>query len=147
MSDASVPFHVSPGNGDSGGNFSEYKARWFMPGRDTPLSADDADPVRSTWHSFDVGRAHITGLSSEAMGFYQGDLGGRFGRMMRWLEADLAAANTPAARSRRPWIIVHLHRPAYSSVQSEALGPSHSEYVVENKEAAATFNQGWVFPL
>ena len=24
MSDASVPFHVSPGNGDSGGNFSEY---------------------------------------------------------------------------------------------------------------------------
>ena len=29
--DGAIPFHVSPGNGDSGGNFSEYRARWFMP--------------------------------------------------------------------------------------------------------------------
>ena len=59
-----------------------------MPGWDTPQSPVDADPVQSMWHSFDVGRAHITGISSEAMGFYGGDNGGRFERMMRWLEAE-----------------------------------------------------------
>ena len=28
--DGSIPFHVSPGNGDSGGNFSEYRVSYFQ---------------------------------------------------------------------------------------------------------------------
>ena len=35
--------------------------------------------------------------------------------MMKWLVADLQAATTAEARALRPWIIVHYHRPAYST--------------------------------
>ena len=99
-----------------------------MPGWDGAMSADDATPVQSMWHSMNMGRAHIIGISSEAMGYYAGDTGGRFERMMRWLEGDLARAQL--ARADRPWIILHLHRPAYSSDGSEATGTQSANYRV-----------------
>ena len=41
--------------------------------------------------------------------------------MLAWLGADLAAANTPAARATRPWVVVHFHRPAYSTGNTDAV--------------------------
>jgi 3',5'-cyclic AMP phosphodiesterase CpdA len=38
--------------------------------------------------------------------------------MLAFAEADLAAAAAPAARALRPWIIVAVHRPLYSSFNS-----------------------------
>jgi hypothetical protein len=101
----SIPFHVTPGNGDSGGNFSIYRGDFAMPGWEDGSSD-------SLWHSFDLGRAHIVGISTEA--FYYQDAGVQT-NMMAWLRADLTAANAPDARRRRPWIVVHYHRPCYST--------------------------------
>ena len=36
-------------------------------------------------------------------------------QMLQWLESTMAAANTKQAREQHPWIIVHFHRPAYST--------------------------------
>ncbi len=99
----SVPFHVSPGNGDSRGNFSIYKANFAMPGYNT---------FNSLWHSFDIGHAHIIGISTEAF-YYQTSVVQE--NMMKWLEDDLRHANTRTNRALRPWIIMHYHRPAYST--------------------------------
>ena len=157
--DGAIPFHVPPGNGDSGGNFSEYQSRWFMPGWDHPQSKVDTDPVRSMWHSFGIGRAHIIGISSEGMGFYEGDEGGRFERMIRWLVADLESANSNSQRSDRPWIVVHLHRPPYSSDGSESQGDSQearnygileailNDYGVDLVLAGHVHNMERTFPL
>jgi hypothetical protein len=148
----SVPIHVSPGNGDAGANFSEYRSRWFMPGWDSPmeqpsaLMAGQGDPVRSLWHSFNVGRAHIIGINSEAMGYNSRDNGGNWPRMLRWLTADLAAAQ--AARALRPWILLHIHRypplrtlaplpalhPASASAHSR-LSPCRPPYSSDGSEA------------
>ena len=35
--------------------------------------------------------------------------------MLAWLRAALAAANAPETRALRPWIVVHYHRPCYST--------------------------------
>ena len=126
MSGGVIPFHVSPGNGDSGGNFSEYRSRWFMPGY---------EQSSSLWHSFDLGRLHMIGISTEAMGYYGtstkqwGCEGGCWETMLTWLKADLTAANSPQARALRPWIIVHMHRPMYSTDGAELFGTQRANYL------------------
>ena len=87
-----------------------------MPG------AAEAD---SLWHSFDLGRAHIVGVSTEA--FYYQDKGVQ-ANMMAWFEANLKAANTAAARAERPWIVVHFHRPIYSTNYGDASNPSSAPH-------------------
>ena len=109
MSQASVPIMVSPVNGDSERNFSNYQARFAMPGW------EDAQGPQNLYYSFNLGPAHIIALNTEALGYWSDQPLETVGqRMLNWLERDLAEANTAANRTSRPWIIVHQHRPTYS---------------------------------
>ena len=97
----SVPIMVSPGNGDyGGGRYARFKAQWAMPGW---------EDRESLYHSFNLGRAHIVGINTEDIEHSSA------ATMLAWLDADLSAANEPQARQLRPWLVVHFHRPAYST--------------------------------
>ena len=142
----SVPFHVTPGNGDSGGNFSIYRGDFAMPGWEDGSSD-------SLWHSFEMGRAHIVGISTEAF-YYQDTIVQQ--NMLAWLRADLTAANTPEARTLRPWVVVHYHRPAYSTnsgtgfsdrVAHEIFEPIMFEFGVDLIFEGHVHNQERTYPV
>ncbi|KAK7803676.1 hypothetical protein U0070_014047 [Myodes glareolus] len=98
---ASLPYMTCPGNHEQRYNFSNYKARFSMPGDNEGL-----------WYSWDLGPAHIISFSTEVYFFLH------YGRHLverqfRWLENDLQKANKN--RVARPWIITMGHRPMYCS--------------------------------
>ena len=70
----------------------------------------------SLWSSFDVGPAHVLLLDSEAILWCNSQQ--NESAMLTFAEADLSAAAAPAARALRPWIVVVVHRPLYSSFNS-----------------------------
>lgn len=96
---------------DDNAKKTRYKAQWSMPGWET---------TRSLYHSFNIGRAHVVGINTEAIEYGVPDKGEK-AAMLEWLENDMAAANAPAARAARPWIVVHFHRPAYSTGNTDAV--------------------------
>nr|XP_019606871.1 PREDICTED: acid phosphatase type 7 isoform X2 [Rhinolophus sinicus] len=98
---ASLPYMTCPGNHEERYNFSNYKARFSMPGNNEGL-----------WYSWDLGPAHIISFSTEVYFFLH------YGRHLverqfHWLERDLQKANEN--RAARPWIITMGHRPMYCS--------------------------------
>ncbi|KAB1274120.1 Acid phosphatase type 7 [Camelus dromedarius] len=98
---ASLPYMTCPGNHEERYNFSNYKARFSMPGNSEGL-----------WYSWDLGPAHIISFSTEVYFFLH------YGRHLvekqfHWLESDLQKANQN--RVARPWIITMGHRPMYCS--------------------------------
>ncbi|XP_044523339.1 acid phosphatase type 7 [Gracilinanus agilis] len=98
---ASVPYMTCPGNHEERYNFSNYRARFSMPG-----------DTEGLWYSWDLGPAHIISFSTEVYFFLH------YGRHLiqkqfRWLERDLQKANEN--RASRPWIITMGHRPMYCS--------------------------------
>ncbi|XP_072464422.1 acid phosphatase type 7 isoform X1 [Notamacropus eugenii] len=98
---ASIPYMTCPGNHEERYNFSNYRARFSMPGNTEGL-----------WYSWDLGPAHIISFSTEVYFFLH------YGRHLiqkqfRWLERDLQKANDN--RALRPWIITMGHRPMYCS--------------------------------
>eukprot|EP00937_MAST-01D_sp_MAST-1D-sp2_P006073 g6073.t1 len=139
---AAVPYMVAPGNHESEchspaclasstfrtalSNFSAYNARWRMPG------AESGGRGGSMWSSFNYGLAHFVSWNSEtdfdgAGEETHGDSGvlpaGGFapaGELLRWLEADLAAADTAASRAQRPWVVVGSHRQVYKPPEGKA---------------------------
>lgn len=107
---------VNGGHADSLRNFSAYNARWRMP-------SQESGGVLSMWYSFDYGPVHFVAVNTEtdfpdAPCEHYGDGGkivglkaGGFaadGEYLRWLEADLAAAN--ANRAQRPFVVTMGHR-------------------------------------
>nr|XP_051702634.1 acid phosphatase type 7 isoform X1 [Oryctolagus cuniculus]XP_051702635.1 acid phosphatase type 7 isoform X1 [Oryctolagus cuniculus]XP_051702636.1 acid phosphatase type 7 isoform X1 [Oryctolagus cuniculus] len=98
---ASLPYMTCPGNHEERYNFSNYKARFSMPG-----------DTEGLWYSWDLGPAHIVSFSTEVYFFrhYGRHL---IERQFRWLESDLQKANKQ--RATRPWIITMGHRPMYCS--------------------------------
>lgn len=135
---------TSPGNGDySAGTYARYKLQFAMPGWETQAA--------STYHSFDIGAAHIVGINTEVIewGVPNPSLKAS---MLAWLEADLTAANAPAARAKRPWIIVHFHRPAYTTGNSDSLPriefePYLFQYGVDVVFAGHVHNQERTLPV
>ncbi|XP_039366511.1 acid phosphatase type 7-like [Mauremys reevesii] len=100
---ASVPYMTCPGNHEEKYNFSNYRARFNMPG-----------DTQGLWYSWDIGPAHIISFSTEVY-FYL-----NYGRHLvreqyQWLERDLQEATRPDRRRRHPWIITMGHRPMYCS--------------------------------
>ncbi|XP_074075110.1 acid phosphatase type 7 [Macrotis lagotis] len=98
---ASVPYMTCPGNHEERYNFSNYRARFSMPG-----------DTEGLWYSWDLGPAHIISFSTEVYFFVH------YGRHLikkqfHWLERDLQKANDN--RAKRPWIITMGHRPMYCS--------------------------------
>ncbi|KAA3680468.1 acid phosphatase type 7 [Paragonimus westermani] len=112
---AHVPYMTAVGNHEVAYNFSNYKARFSMPGGDG----------ESQFYSFNLGPAHIIGFSSEV--YYYLYHGWRpVVNQYEWLQKDLEEANRPENRRARPWIIVMAHRPMYCSNNDD---PMHCDNV------------------
>lgn len=84
-------------------NFSNYRERFSMP-RGT----------EEVMYSFNMGPLHIISISTEVYYFLNYGIKPLV-LQYEWLENDLANANLPENRSKRPWIIVIGHRPMYCS--------------------------------
>ncbi|CAH2239630.1 jg3200 [Pararge aegeria aegeria] len=100
---AGLPYMTCPGNHESKYNFSNYRNRFSMPGSHGSL-----------FYSFDLGPVHFVSLSTEVYYFLQYGLK-MLVNQYEWLRRDLAAANTPENREKRPWIVLYGHRPMYCS--------------------------------
>ncbi|XP_005177289.2 acid phosphatase type 7 isoform X2 [Musca domestica] len=101
---AYVPYMVVPGNHEEAYNFSNYKARFSMPG-----GGKD-----NLFYSFDMGPVHFIGFSTEVYYFLQLGLKPLVFQY-KWLEEDLRLASLPENRAKRPWIVTFGHRPMYCS--------------------------------
>jgi hypothetical protein len=79
-------------------DFKVYNTRFRMP-QSSLLEARNA----SMFYSFNYGPVHFVSFSTETSYPNAPWDVAQWGDQMRWLAADLKAANTPAARKQRPW--------------------------------------------
>lgn len=100
---AYVPYMVCAGNHEEKYNFSNYRARFSMPGE-----------TENLWYSFDLGPVHFIGITTEVYYFLNYGIK-TLVKQYEWLEQDLIKANKPENRAQRPWIIIYGHRPMYCS--------------------------------
>ncbi|KDR23015.1 acid phosphatase type 7-like [Zootermopsis nevadensis] len=100
---AYVPYMTCPGNHEEAYNFSNYRARFSMPGSSEGL-----------WYSFDMGPVHFISVSTEVYYFLEYGLK-LVTKQYEWLEKDLKEATKPENRDVRPWIVMFGHRPMYCS--------------------------------
>ncbi len=104
---AYVPYMTCPGNHEEKYNFSNYRARFSMPGQ-----------TESMFFSFDMGPVHFISLSTEF--YYFTNYGMKMvANQYKWLLDDLKKANEPENRSKRPWIVMFGHRPMYCTTADE----------------------------
>ena len=87
-----IPLFPAAGNHD----YETMQGAPFRDVFDLP-SAGDGQP-NEKWYSYDWGRVHFVALDTEA----------DYATQAKWLDNDLAATD-------RPWKIIYLHRPPYSS--------------------------------
>jgi len=100
---SSVPYMTCPGNHEHHYNFSNYKARFTMPGDNEKM-----------FYSFNIGPVHFVAVSTEF--YYYTEFGmDPLINQFYWLKTDLEEANTPEARALHPWVVVFGHRPMYCS--------------------------------
>lgn len=92
-----VPYMTCPGNHEWHYNFSNYKARFNMPGDN-----------RNMFFSFNIGPVHFVSVSTEFYYFLNYGLQPVIAQYT-WLEKDLASVD----RSKHPWIVLFGHRPMY----------------------------------
>ena len=89
--------------------------------RSFPIAGwEEPNRTASLYHSFNIGQAHVVGINTEAIEYGVPNPKEKE-RMLTWLEDDMQAANAQAARAIRPWIIVHFHRPAYSTGNTDVV--------------------------
>lgn len=94
-----LPYMVCAGNHEEKYNFSNYRARFSMPGGSENL-----------YYSFDLGPVHFIALSTEV--YYFMNYGMKtLVKQYQFLEADLKKAY--ANRAEVPWIVTYGHRPMY----------------------------------
>jgi predicted phosphodiesterase len=87
-----LPVYPVAGNHD-------YRTEHAAPFREAfILPGEPSRPGHERWYSFDWGDVHFVALDTQRIGADQVD----------WLKRDLAA-------NRRPWIVVYMHHPAFSS--------------------------------
>ncbi|XP_037810583.1 acid phosphatase type 7 isoform X3 [Lucilia sericata] len=104
---AYLPYMVVPGNHEEKYNFSNYRARFSMPGG-----------TENLFYSFNLGPVHFIGISTEMYYFLNYGLK-TLVFQYTWLEKDLMEATKPENRATRPWIIVYGHRPMYCSNEND----------------------------
>lgn len=138
---AHMPYMVSPGNHESEchsplcfisghakhlNNFSAFNTRWHMPSEES-----NARKGSAMWYSFNYGDVHFVSINSETDwpgaeeeftgdGHFKSLPAGGFGQdgeYLKWLEADLAAAEKSRRETGSPrFIIGGGHRP-YSDIR------------------------------
>ena len=121
---ARVPYMISHGNHeDSKGAFAHYAARFrSQPVNSVPaMMTSPAGTVPNTlYFSWDYGMVHYISISTELWHSITGKDGNiTKDACVKWIEADLIKANLPENRAKYPWILVHGHRPLYSSSGSD----------------------------
>lgn len=100
---AYLPYMTVPGNHEEAYNFSNYRARFSMPGNSEGL-----------WYSFNMGPVHFIAIETEAYYFMNYGIK-QLVKQYEWLEKDLEEANKPEVRAKRPWIVTFGHRPMFCS--------------------------------
>ncbi|KAJ8687861.1 hypothetical protein QAD02_023656 [Eretmocerus hayati] len=100
---AYLPYMTCAGNHEEKYNFSNYRARFSMPGDSEGL-----------FYSFNVGPVHFVAIETEAYYFLNYGLK-QLVKQFEWLDHDLTEANRPENRMKRPWIVTFGHRPMYCS--------------------------------
>jgi len=100
---STVPYMTCPGNHEHHYNFSNYKARFNMPGDEEKM-----------FYSFDIGPVHFVAVSTEFYYYLEYGMEPLMNQYY-WLKQDLEQANSPGARAERPWLVVFGHRPMYCS--------------------------------
>lgn len=99
-----IPYMVLPGNHEHHRNFTHYSNIFRMPrNRDSGES--------NFFYSFNLGKAHFICINSEAYFYLSAEF---VTTQYRWLEADLAAAQTN--RAAVPWVFVCMHKPLYCQI-------------------------------
>jgi hypothetical protein len=133
---ASKPYLICPGNHDLHGRSGpgaepgasadleslRYNGRYRMPPLAGPGAVANATPgpgPERYFYSYSHRNIHFVSISTEH------DLSPGSEQYM-WLEAELAAADTPAARARQPWLLLFGHKPpvcSHAEVCGEAAVP------------------------
>ncbi len=115
-------------------NFAAYLHRFRMPG-------EESNGYKNLWYSFDYGLAHFVIINTETDfknapsgpgSRLNGENFALDGAQLKWLKADLAAANNN--RCKHPWIIVSGYRPFYGSKPTSTFG---SDNCIECRNAFA----------
>lgn len=114
---AYLPYMTVPGNHEEKYNFSNYRARFSMPG--------DSE---SLFYSFNMGPIHFVGIETEAYYFMNYGIK-QLVKQYEWLKKDLEEANRPEVRAIRPWIITYGHRPMYCSALNSDDCTNHQSLV------------------
>ncbi|XP_049700211.2 acid phosphatase type 7 [Helicoverpa armigera] len=124
---AIVPYMTCPGNHERAYNFSNYAARFSMPGRDSSL-----------FYSFDVDPVHFISISTEV--YHSRELNEELiSSQYDWVKNDLQRANLPENRSKRPWIILFGHRPMYCSNILSDCDSESTRFGIDGKWALEPF--------
>jgi acid phosphatase type 7 len=106
---ARVPMYPSAGNHDyATDDLAPYLANFFLP--ENTLKAADAE----RYYSFDWGPLHVAVLDTERTAKEVGDAASD--DQIDWLRADLAATD-------RPWKLLAMHRPGWSSFSKRPGSP------------------------
>ena len=106
---ASVPYLVSPGNHEEQRNFTQFRARFHMPGASSSGS-------EGLFWSVDIGPLHLVSYNTEVYFWPSLFDETHMGLQHDWLDGDLAAA--AARRETVPWVMAMGHRPMYCVVST-----------------------------
>lgn len=114
---SSLPYMTCVGNHENYYNFSNYRARFNMP-----------NDNRKMYYSFNMGPVHFVSISTEFLYFPYFGYHQIFDQY-NWLKKDLAEANKPENRAKRPWLVTFGHRPMYCSNNDNDDCTSHESLV------------------
>ncbi|XP_064639053.1 acid phosphatase type 7-like [Lineus longissimus] len=101
-----TPLLTTPGEYEHRNKYQLYSQLFSMPNTDWPMD--------KFWYSFNTEKAHIISVNTELYGL---EKDGMRSQQLRWLKADLIAANNATLRnlSHTPWLIVYTHRSLFCS--------------------------------
>jgi len=138
------PYQVCPGNHEVNcrnpicivqtWDFNAYKQKFEMPG-------NSSGSYTNMYYSFNYQNVHFVAISTETdypgspIDFKKKNKRSTVhpnvaetSKQLEWLENDLAEANKPENRAKRPWIVVYGHRPLYVSTDQQNGEPDGEPY-------------------
>eukprot|EP01061_Rhynchopus_euleeides_P018628 TRINITY_DN307_c0_g1_i5.p2 TRINITY_DN307_c0_g1~~TRINITY_DN307_c0_g1_i5.p2 ORF type:complete len:567 (+),score=241.54 TRINITY_DN307_c0_g1_i5:50-1702(+) len=123
---ARVPYMVSHGNHEDA---PEALAHYIERFRSQPVNSEpskyltiNGEGPNTMYFSWNFGMVHYISFSTELFHapVEEYSLTVTKHTFLKWVEEDLKKANLPENRAKYPWILVHGHRPLYSSSTTDA---------------------------